>query len=113
MDQFAEQRHALAVLLLLQLALGDAELPVDLVRREKGCLVIGRLGREIFFTDQMTVADKAVNVAVLTAQLERAHEFLLRLRMPVQLDQHHAKVHVSALEVRELLDCQSVMHHRP
>ena len=83
LDQLAEQRHALAVLLLLQLALGDAEFPVELVRREKGGLAIGRLGREIFFTDQVAVADEAINVAVLTAELERAHQFLLRLHMLV------------------------------
>ena len=113
LDQFAEQRHALAVLLLLQLALGNAEFPVELVRREQNRLAVGRLGREIFFPDQVAVADEAVDIAVLAAQLERAHEFLLRLRMPVQLDQHHAKVHVGTLKVRELLDRQPVMHHRP
>ena len=48
LDQFSEQRHLLAVLLLLQLALGHAEFPVELVWREKGGLAIGRLDREIF-----------------------------------------------------------------
>ena len=60
----------------------------------------------------MAIADETVNVAILAAKFERAHECLMRGNMLVQLDQHHAEIHVGTLEVREFFNRLPVLRHR-
>ena len=109
LDHFTKQRHRFTVLVLLQLALRQAQFPVVFLRQKKKRLPICRLCGQIVFTDQVAVANQTVDVSVFPTQLKCPCEFLLGLGMLFNLNQYHPEIHVSPLEVRKFLDRGTIL----
>ena len=111
LDHFTKQRYRFTVLVLLQLALRQAQFPVVFLRRKKKRLAIRRVCGQIVFSDQVAVADQAVDVSILATQLKCAGKFLLGLGIFFNLNQYHPEIHVSPLEVRKFLDRGTILEN--